>query len=226
MSPERFERINNMLANRQPDLTVCLEMVHKSHNLAAIVRTADAVGVNQIHTIWPAKSMRLSAHTATGSQKWVDVNIHQNITDAVSQLKKGGMQIVVTNLSSSAKDYREIDYTKPTAILMGQEKYGISKEAIEAADHQVIVPMSGMAQSLNVSVATAVILYEAQRQRLEANMYGTCKIDDATCQKVLFEGGYPIFAKACKRKKIPYPRINEDGEINASEEWWQKVQTY
>ena len=225
MSPERFERIKNMLANRQPDLTVCLERVHKSHNLAAIVRTADAVGINQIHTIWPSKSMRLSAHTATGSQKWVDVNIHQQTSDAISKLKANNMQIIVTNLSDTAKDYRDIDYTKPTAIVVGQEKHGISQEAIDAADHQVIIPMSGMAQSLNVSVATAIILYEAQRQRLQKNMYGQCKIDDEACQKALFEGGYPIFAKACKHKKIPYPYINQHGEIDASAEWWQQIQS-
>ena len=225
MSPERFERIKNMLNHRQPDLTVCLEMVHKSNNIAAIVRTADAIGIHQIHTIWPHPEIRVSGKTATGSQKWVDVNVHQSTKKAVAELKKQNMQIVVTHLSDTAVDYREIDYTQPTAIVMGHEKIGISEEALEEADHQVIIPMIGMAQSLNVSVATAIILYEAQRQREVAQMYGQCKIDEQTCQRILFEGGHPIFAKACQRKKIPYPVINKNGEIEATPQWWQQIQS-
>tara|TARA_B100001094_G_C18195006_1_gene810122 strand:- start:3757 stop:4440 length:684 start_codon:yes stop_codon:yes gene_type:complete len=224
MSPERFERITAMLNNRQVDLTVCLEMVHKSNNLAAIVRTADAVGVHQVHTIWPQKKMRISGHTATGSQKWVDIQAHTSTDEAIAQLRTQNMQIVVTHLSDASVDYRSIDYTKPTAILMGQEKHGITEEALEQADHQVIIPMVGMVQSLNVSVATALILYEAQQQRKKAQMYGACQLNEATCQRILFEGGYPIFSEVCRRKKLPYPLIDETGQIQAPESWWQALQ--
>ena len=225
MSPERFKRIMDMLRHRQPDLTICLEMVHKSNNLAAIVRTADAVGVENIHAVWPNQHMRVGGRTATGSQKWVNVKTHLATTDAISHLRAQKMQILATNLSPTSIDYREIDYTLPTAIILGQEKHGISDEALDLADQHVYIPMCGMVQSLNVSVASALILYEAQRQRQQANMYGSCQLDAATCNRILFEGGYPIYAEACRRKKLPYPQVDDQGQIQASSQWWQAVRS-
>ncbi|TKB47973.1 tRNA (guanosine(18)-2'-O)-methyltransferase TrmH [Ferrimonas sediminicola] len=224
MSPERLARINAMLDKRQPDLTICMEEVHKPHNLAAMVRTADAVGVHQVHAIWPDQKTKLAGGTATGSQNWVSLKSHNAITDAITDLRAQGMQIIATNLSDTAVDFREIDYTKPTAILMGQEKFGITQEALALADQDVIIPMVGMVQSLNVSVATALMLYEAQRQRQEAGMYDRRTLDDGECQRLLFEGGHPIFAKICRQKGLPYPRVDQEGQIDAPDEWWQKIQ--
>jgi tRNA (guanosine-2'-O-)-methyltransferase len=130
----------------------------------------------------------------------------------------------VTNLSDSAVDFREIDYTKPTAIILGQEKFGASDIALAMADQDIVIPMVGMVQSLNVSVASSVVLYEAQRQRQLAGMYDTARIDDNRRQRFLFEGGHPIFAEACKRKGLPYPVIDEEGQIIASEPWWEQMQ--
>ncbi|WP_022940355.1 tRNA (guanosine(18)-2'-O)-methyltransferase TrmH [Psychromonas hadalis] len=223
MSPERFTRITTMLNHRQPELTVLLEDVHKSHNLAAIVRTADAVGVSDVHATRSTKTTRVCGMTATGSQNWINVHTHDNIADAVAILRQQGMQIIATNLSDSAIDFREVDYTKPTAILMGQEKTGISAEALALADQDVIIPMVGMCQSLNVSVASALILYEAQRQREAAGMYGQCRLSKDEQHKILFEGGHPIFTKLCKQKNLPYPPLDEEGQIDASNEWWQAV---
>lgn len=165
MNAQRYARICEMLARRQPDLTVCMEQVHKPHNVSAIVRTADAVGVHEVHAVWPGARMRTMASTAAGSNSWVSVKTHQTIGEAVSHLKGRGMQILATNLSAKAVDFREIDYTRPTCILMGQEKTGITQEALDLADQDIIIPMIGMVQSLNVSVASALILYEAQRDR-------------------------------------------------------------
>lgn len=228
MTPERLARINSMFSNRQPDLTVCLENVHKTHNLSAIVRTADAVGIHDVHAIMhidnPLKT-RLRTGTAKGTQNWVNVHQHDDLDDALCIFKQQGMQIIATNLSERAVSYTEIDYTKPTAIVLGQEKHGISERALAAADHHVIVPMLGMVQSLNVSVAGALILYQAQQQRLAAGMYGgECKLPFAEQQRLLFERGHPIFAEVCRRKGLPYPVINEQGEIEADALWWQQIQ--
>ncbi len=226
MSPERFARITEMLNRRQPELTVCLEQVHKPHNLAAIVRTADAVGVSDIHATWQDKATRLSGKSATGSQNWVNVHSHDSVTDAVKALRAQGMQIIATNLSNTAIDFRDVDYTKPTAILMGQEKHGISAEALALADQDVIIPMVGMCQSLNVSVASALILYEAQRQRDEAGMYnGECRLPDDEVHRILFEGGHPIFTKLCKEKNLPYPPLDAQGQIDADADWWQAIRS-
>lgn len=224
MTPDRLQRINSMLDQRQPDLTVCMEGVHKSHNLAAVVRTADAIGVSDVHAVWKNEKMRVSGGSAAGSQNWIDVHNYSATEDAIAELKKQGMQVLVTNLSDTAVDFREIDYTKPTAIILGQEKFGASAKALELADQDIIIPMVGMVQSLNVSVACSVVLYEAQRQRQAAGLYSKPRISNERRQRTLFEGGHPIFAQACKRKGLPYPAIDDEGQIVASEQWWQQMQ--
>ncbi|MDO6685787.1 MULTISPECIES: tRNA (guanosine(18)-2'-O)-methyltransferase TrmH [unclassified Agarivorans] len=225
MTPERYQRIRAMLDARQTDLTICMENVHKPHNLSAIVRTCDAVGVDHVHAVWENYQDELRRGTATGSQNWVNVHNHENIDDAVAQMRNSGMQILATNLSESAVDFREIDYTKPTAILMGQEKYGISDKALSLADQDIIVPMVGMVQSLNVSVASALILYEAQRQRENAKMYqGPSSVPAEEQNRIMFEGGHPIFAEACRRKGLPIPQIDDEGQIVANDAWWAKMQ--
>ncbi len=225
MSPERFARIKQMLNRRQPELTLCLEQVHKPHNLAAIIRTADAVGVSAVHATWFDKETRLKGNkSATGSQNWVEVNSHETTPEAIAALREQGMQIIATNLSDTAIDFREVDYTKPTAILMGQEKHGISQEALALADQDVIIPMVGMCQSLNVSVASALILYEAQRQRELAGMYaGESRLPSDEQHRILFEGGHPIFTKLCKEKNLPYPPLDDEGQIDASDDWWSAI---
>lgn len=225
MTPERNQRIRQLLALRQPDLTVCVEHVHKPHNLSAIVRTCDAVGVHQVHAVWKDQSEELRSRTAMGSQNWVQVLSHNTVDQAINTLKAQGMQILATHLSDQAIDFREIDYTKPTAILLGREKTGISEHALTLADQDIIIPMMGMVQSLNVSVANALIMYEAQRQRQNANMYqGPCKLTSKEQTRILFEGGYPVLAKICHKKGLPTPEISTNGEIIADERWWEKIQ--
>lgn len=226
MNSERYARICEMLARRQPDLTVCMEQVHKPHNVSAIVRTADAVGVHEVHAVWPGKNMRTMASSAAGSNSWVTVKTHPTIADAVTQLKSSGMQILATHLSDKAVDFRGIDYTRPTCILMGQEKTGITQEALDLADQDIIIPMIGMVQSLNVSVASALILYEAQRQRQNAGMYEreNSMLPEVEQQRLLFEGGYPVLARVAKQKQLPYPHVNAQGEIEADAAWWSTMQ--
>lgn len=216
-----------MLATRQPDLTVCLEQVHKPHNVSAIIRTADAVGIHQVHAIWPSTEMYTRLSSAAGSNSWVQVKTHPHITDAIAHLKSQGMQILATHLSDKAVDFREIDYTRPTCILMGQEKTGISEEALALADQDIIIPMIGMVQSLNVSVASALILYEAQRQRQNAGMYQRAQsvLPLVEQQRLLFEGGYPVLAQVAKRKGLPQPPIDEQGQIIADPQWWSAMQS-
>lgn len=227
MTPERYARIKEMLTSRQPDLTVCMEQVHKPHNISAVIRTADAVGVHEVHAVWPTSRMRTLVSSAAGSNSWVQVKTHRTIADAVTHLKTQGMQILATNLSAKAVDFREVDYTRPTCILLGQEKTGITQEALALADQDIIIPMIGMVQSLNVSVASALILYEAQRQRQNAGMYQreVGMLDDDEQQRLLFEGGYPVLARVAKRKKLPRPLIDNQGQVIADTAWWAAMQS-
>ncbi|GAB2926376.1 tRNA (guanosine(18)-2'-O)-methyltransferase TrmH [Hafnia psychrotolerans] len=226
MTPERYARICEMLAARQPDLTVCMEEVHKPHNIAAVIRTADAVGVHEVHAVWPSSRMRTVVSSAAGSNSWVQVKIHHTIQDAVSKMKTRGMQVLATHLSDKAVDFRTIDYTRPTCILLGQEKTGITPEALALADQDIVIPMAGMVQSLNVSVASALILYEAQRQRENAGMYRrqTSPLSQKEQQRLLFDGSYPVLSNVAKRKKLPRPLIDETGKIIADDTWWAAMQ--
>ncbi|GAK85552.1 tRNA (guanosine(18)-2'-O)-methyltransferase [Vibrio ponticus] len=225
MNLERYQRIQQVLKARQTDLTVCMEEVHKPNNVSAVVRTADATGLHKIHAIWPDK-MRTLTHTSAGARNWVEVDNHRTIEEAVTELKAQGMQILVTNLSDTAVDFRQIDYTKPTAIILGSEKVGASEQAKKLADQDIIIPMMGMVQSLNVSVASAIILYEAQRQRQEAGMYDNeqSALPEEVIHRTLFERGHPVLAKVAKRKKLPYPPMDDEGQIVADEAWWAEMQ--
>lgn len=227
MNLERYQRIQQVLKARQPDLTLCLEEVHKPNNVSAVIRTADAAGLHKVHAVWPTEQMRTLSHTSAGARNWVEVDTHDTIEDAVSAFKSEGMQILVTNLSDTAVDFREVDYTKPTAVVLGGEKFGASQQAIELATQDIIVPMMGMVQSLNVSVASAIILYEAQRQRQEKGMYGreVSALPKETIHRTLFERGHPVLARVAKSKGLPYPPLNEHGQVVADDEWWQKMQS-
>ncbi|MCV9879800.1 tRNA (guanosine(18)-2'-O)-methyltransferase TrmH [Brenneria izbisi] len=227
MTPQRYARIREMLTCRQPDLTLCMEQVHKPHNISAVIRTADAVGVHQVHAVWPTNRMKTLVSSAAGSNSWVEVKTHRTIHDAVSHLKSAGMQVLATHLSEQAVDFRDIDYTRPTCILLGQEKTGITAEALKLADRDIIIPMTGMVQSLNVSVASALILYEAQRQRQMAGMYQreNSPLEEEEQQRLLFEGGYPVLARVAKRKGLPRPYIDNNGQIVADAPWWAAMQT-
>ncbi|NOI82382.1 tRNA (guanosine(18)-2'-O)-methyltransferase TrmH [Vibrio tubiashii] len=225
MNLERYNRIHEVLKARQADLTLCLEEVHKPNNVSAVIRTADATGIHKIHAVWP-NEMRTLSHTSAGARNWVDVETHDSIDEAITELKAQGMQVLVTNLSETAVDFRDIDYTKPTAIILGSEKVGASEQAKKLADQDIIVPMVGMVQSLNVSVASAVILYEAQRQREAVGMYDNevSSVPEETIHRLLFERGHPVLAKVAKRKKLPYPPLDEQGQIIADDEWWAEMQ--
>ncbi len=213
MTPERFLTLKSVLARRQPDLTILSENVHKSHNLAAIIRSCDAVGVFQAHVV--SDSPRLPRHhlTSARSRKWVPIVIHADISTAVGCLKNDGFQVLAAHLSTQARDYREIDYTAPTALLLGSELVGVTAKAASLADAHLKIPMRGHTESLNVSVATALILYEAMKQREAAGMYEKSRLDPKIWGQTLFEWAYPDIARRCRDKKLVYPVLSSDGQM-------------
>jgi len=171
MTPERKQRIIDTACRRQPDLTVFMERVHKPHNFAAVLRTCDAVGIMHAHAVPGTHGLPALNKTAQGAQRWVGLTRHAHSESGLAALARQGFALVAAHFSDRAIDFRTIDFTRPTAIVLGTEKFGISDEAAGVCDEHVVIPMHGMTQSLNVSVACAVILYEAQRQRFEAGMY-------------------------------------------------------
>ena len=213
--PRRFERLRSVLNQRMADLTVLVEHVEKPHNLSAILRSCDAVGVLEAHAVSFSGRPRTFNSTAQGSQRWVPLHDHADIGTAISHLKQRGFRLFGTNLSADARDYRACDFTGPCAFVLGAEKWGLTEEATAMMDQAVLIPMRGMVQSLNVSVATATLLFEALRQRQVAglapqNGEGIPADDYDT---LLFEWCYPEVAAWCREQGRPYPALGDEGEI-------------
>ncbi len=213
MTPQRFRRLRAALDRRQPDLTVLLDNVHKPHNLSAIVRTCDAVGCLEAHAVWPEPRLALHHLTAGGSARWVRVRRHASLAEALAALRGQGLRVLAAHRSPRARDFRELDYTVPVAFLLGAELEGLSGAALAAADGEVAIPIHGLVESLNVSVAAAVLLFEAERQRRRAGLYRRPRLDPERYQRLLFEWAHPRIAEYCRRRALPYPELDEDGEI-------------
>lgn len=212
MNRRRYERLQAVLARRQPDLTVLMEQVNKPHNFSAILRNADAVGILDAHVVLPEKGLNLSNHTSAGTSKWVRVHTHTSVKDAIQHLHGKGIRVLAAHPSQNAVDYREVNFTKPVAVMVGAELDGMSEEGLDLADETLVIPMAGMAKSLNVSVAMALILFEAFRQRTEAGMYESSRLDPDTFRTLLFEWAHPALAAVLRKKGVAYPPLTEEGE--------------
>jgi len=199
VSEERLEKMKNILNSRQNTLRVFMDYVFSSHNLSAIVRTCDAVNVGKLY-YRHQKKVRLNNDITMGAHKWIFHEYVEDIEEFYKNIKKEGYQVVVTLLDEETVDFRKVDYTKPTLIVLGNEVDGASDISIKYADKKVIIPMYGMSQSLNVSVANAVILYEAQRQRAAKGMYDTPSLPEDLIQKTLKKWAYDdIIEKELRR---------------------------
>ncbi len=216
MTPRRFAHLQTILGTRQPDLTVLTDGVHKSHNVSAILRTCDAVGVRRLHAVAAAGEMDRHHMVAGGSRRWVDVVLHDSTTTACQALKQEGFRLFVAHACAGALDYRDCDFTGKTALILGAELTGPSASAIDEADAAVAIPMHGMVESLNVSVAAALLLYEAERQKAAAGHYAQRKVDEPEYSKTLFEWAHPNIAKRCRQQNLPYPPMTEDGDLAAN----------
>ncbi len=213
MTTERFQKVRAMLEKRQPDLTILAEDVYKPHNLSAMLRSCDAVGIGEVHATTPTGGIATFNETSASAEKWVKVQVHPDIQTAVGVVKAKGMQTFAAHFSDKALDYRDVDYTKPTCVLFGNEKSGVTHEAAELVDAHVVIPMLGMVPSLNVSVATAIILFEAQRQRRVAGLYDAPGYSEAELHEHLFWLLHPKEAELYKERGQPLPVLLEDGSI-------------
>ncbi len=213
MTPERHRLVMQRLAQRQPDLSVLLEQVHKVHNFSAVLRSCDAVGVYRAHAVPPPGGLPLASGTAQGAEKWVRVVRHPDVGAAAAALKGEGFTLLAAHLSEGAQYFRAVDLTRPVCFVLGGEKEGVSAAALALVDGAITIPMQGMVESLNVSVACAVMLFEAQRQRLAAGMYERCRLDPAEFERTRFEWLHPKIARHCRTRGLRYPALDSEGEI-------------
>ena len=173
----RCKRYAEVLRRRQPDLVVVLERIKNPHNASAILRSCDAFGVQDVYIVKEGKSLGVSKTVSSGSYRWLTLHFFENTKECLSHLKSLGFKILTTHLATDAIDIRDADLTQKVAIVVGSELEGVSEEALSMADANIMVPMVGFVQSFNVSVATALILYEAFRQRDKKGMYAKPRMD-------------------------------------------------
>lgn len=187
-----------------------MDRVHKPHNLSAIVRSCDAMGLARAHAVAPHR-LQVHRHTASGSGRWVEVVVHSTVEAAVQRLTSEGLRIVAAHRGPGSRPLDAVDLTLPTALLVGSELEGLSEEARALAHEFVEVPMQGMVESFNVSVATAVLLYEAVRQRSASAGYQPTRLAPEEQQRLAFEWSYPRVARTYRARGEPYPPLDEDG---------------
>ncbi len=191
MTPERHQRLTSVLNKRQGNIALVMENVFDPHNISAVMRTADAVGVQDIyilntkiprHKKWGAKS-------SSSAAKWLTVHQYEDAAECFSSLRKHYSTILTTHLSSDAVSLHSIDFTQSIALVFGNEHSGVSDEIRELADGNFIIPQVGIIQSLNISVACAVTLYEAFRQKSNAGQYNQPGLDAVRYAELFKEWG-------------------------------------
>jgi tRNA (guanosine-2'-O-)-methyltransferase len=169
MTERRKEKILSVLRHRQPNLTVVMENIHDPHNVSAMLRSCDAVGVMEVQLIYTSEKFpRLGKKSSASATKWVRRRKFATIKECYDALHAEGFAVYATHMGSSSVSLYELDLTAKVALVFGNEHAGVSDEAAGLADGNFLIPMTGMIQSLNVSVACAVTLYEAFRQRIAA----------------------------------------------------------
>ena len=187
MTPERREKLLSVIRKRQGDLTIVLENVFDPHNISAVMRTCDAVGVQEVtilntkiprHKKWGAKS-------SSSASKWLSIQEYDNAAACFSSLRKRYSTILTTHLSADAVSLYDIDFTKSLALVFGNEHSGVSEEIRVLADGNFVIPQTGIIRSLNISVACAVTLYEAYRQKSRAGHYNREDINGVFWQDIL-----------------------------------------
>lgn len=192
MTPERNDRLTAVLNKRQPDLTVVLENVFDPHNISAVMRTCDAVGIQDIfilnnkippHRKWSAKS-------SSSAAKWLSIHQFTDANECFNELRKRYKKIYTTHLSTDAVGLHELNLTEPVALVFGNEHSGVSEEIIAMADGNFIIPQVGIIRSLNISVACAVTLYEAFRQKSNAGHYDALKLEGEKLGNLRNEWGF------------------------------------
>jgi tRNA (guanosine-2'-O-)-methyltransferase len=184
MTPERMLRLKNVLDKRQNDLTIVLENVFDPHNISAVMRTCDAVGVQDIHVLNTKinKHKRWGARSSSSAAKWLSIHQYSEAAECFSALRKNYPLILTTHLTSNAVSLFEIDFSKPVALVFGNEHDGVSDEIRTLADGNFVIPQVGMIRSLNISVACAVSLYEAFRQKQAMHHYEKMKLSQSEYQ--------------------------------------------
>lgn len=175
MEEKRKAKIEQAARNRQLDIAVVLENVHDSHNIGAVMRTCDSVGIQSVYLlnteVIPLKNIVIGKRTSSGSRKWLDVYLYTDREKCFKALRQKYGQVLSTHIGSDSVSLYDLDLTQSVALLFGNERDGVTSETLKMCDGNFLIPQFGFVQSLNISVSCAITLYEAARQRDKAKMY-------------------------------------------------------
>lgn len=187
MTPQRREKLISVLNKRQDDITIVLENVFDPHNISAVMRTCDAVGIQEVYILNTKipRHKKWGARSSSSAAKWLTIHQFEDAEECFSSLRKKYSAILTTNLSGDAISLHSIDFTKSLALVFGNEHEGVSPEIRQMGDGDFLIPQVGIIQSLNISVACAVTLYEAFRQKNIAGHYNRKKLDDVSFEGLL-----------------------------------------
>ncbi len=187
-TPERVNKITSVLNQKQPHLTVVMENIHDPHNVSAILRTCDAVGVLEVHLLYTTEQFpEISKASSVSANKWIKTIKHSSYEEFYNSLKSEGFLIAASHLDKYSCLYDELDFEKPIALVFGNEHRGVSDELLSYCDLTFKIPMHGMIQSLNVSVAAAITLYHAESILRKKSYYSKRQLDDETFNNLFQE---------------------------------------
>jgi tRNA (guanosine-2'-O-)-methyltransferase len=180
MTEQRQQRIEHVLKHRQPNITLVFENVFDPHNISAVMRTADAIGIQEIYIVQTKLPTRkkFGNKTSSSANKWLTIHQFTNIETCFEEVRKKYKNIYSTYLNSESKSVYEIDFTQSIALVFGNEHEGVTPQTNDLCDGNFIIPQVGMIQSLNISVACAVTLYEAFRQKQLAGHYNQVSLPE------------------------------------------------
>jgi tRNA (guanosine-2'-O-)-methyltransferase len=194
MTPQRSQRLISVLNKRQPNLTVVLENVFDPHNVSAVMRTCDAVGIQDVYIL----NDRIPPHRKWGyrssstAAEWLTIHQFTDANECFAELRRRYNKIYASQLGENAKQIYELNLTESIALIFGNETFGVSDDVRERADGEFIIPQVGIIRSLNISVAVAVTVYEAYRQKKLAGDYDTIQMPDEEMIKLKKEWGLDV----------------------------------
>lgn len=187
-SERRLEKLSRALRCTQPDLTVVLENIHDPHNVSAILRTCDSAGIRTVNLLYTLESFpKIGRKSSASANKWVARKNFKSTRGCYESLRADGFIVAASVVDENSISLYELDMRKKVAFVFGNEHRGVTDEAASLADVRFRIPMYGMVQSLNVSVACAITIYEALRQRISAGDYARGKISEDEFQRMLEE---------------------------------------
>jgi tRNA (guanosine-2'-O-)-methyltransferase len=195
ITKKRKETIDRVINGRTCNVSVMCERIYDTGNIAAVIRSMENLGFQKLDIVESVKTKTRKSITK-GADKWVSIRKWKDLNPCVQKLKEEGYQIVATHLSADAVPMNEIDFTKPTVIVLGNEKDGVSEELLEQADANCVIPTYGFSQSFNISVAAAILLSHVTIQRKEKLGYHGDLSDE---EKEIMRGHF--YFKACGSSK-------------------------